>query len=147
MESMVSETPTYETDTIVGPRNGLTMEIIEQNLKDLKKEDSPREAEEKGEVIEGIDFNFEGKSGGGAKMLRVRPDSDGVIIRRCRFRNKAIEDPALVISNSKNVVIEDCIFENMEGGNKREAIRIAGDGSESGLSLKCRVRRCIFRNN
>jgi hypothetical protein len=148
MESMGTETPTSTTEEMIaGPRNGITVEKIEQNLKDLKEVDSPKEAEEKGEVIEGLDFNFEGRSGGGSKMLRVRPDCDSVIIRRCRFRNKANEDPALVIADSKNVMVEDCIFENMKGGDKREAIRIAGDSSESGLSLKCTVRRCIFRNN
>jgi hypothetical protein len=146
---MVTEEPTFGTQVIAGPRNGLTMEIIEQNLKDLKKEDSSREASDKGQVIEGIDFDFDDKSGDPAKMLRVKPGSDGVIIRRCRFRNKKIEDPALVIADSKNVVVEDCIFEKMEGGNKREAIRIAGDGSESGAikSVGNTIEDCFFINN
>jgi hypothetical protein len=136
-------------ETIAGPRNGITIDKIEQNLKDLTRVESPKEAEEEGEVVEGLDFNFEDKDDDddASKMLRVKPNCDRVIIRRCRFRNKANEDPALVIANSKNVVVEDCIFENMRGGDKREAIRIAGDGRESGLSLKCTVRRCIFRNN
>lgn len=135
-------------ETTAGPRNGITIEKIEDNLKGLTKRDSPKEVDEEGEVIEGLDFNFDGVSedGDDSNMLRVKPNSDGVKIRRCRFRNKRNEDPALVIADSKKVVIEDCIFENMRGGDKREAIRI-GDSSESGLSLKCIVRRCIFRNN
>lgn len=134
---------------VAGPRNGLkTMKEIEQNLNDLKERDSPKEAEKEGEVIERIDFNFEGKSrdSSKSKMLRVKPNSEGVIIRRCRFRNKANEDPALVIA-AKNVVVEECIFENMKGEDKREAIRIADDGRDSGVSLNCTIRRCIFRNN
>ena len=79
-------------------------------------------------------------------MLYVPTDCDGVTIRRCYFRNKSNEGPALAISISKNVMVEDCIFENITGKDDREPIRI-GDGSESGLSLKCAVRRCIFRNN
>jgi hypothetical protein len=144
------EQPSARTnETKAGPRNGITIKKIEQNLKDLKERDSTKEVEEEGKVIEGLDFNFEDKDedDGKSKMLRVREGSDGVVIKRCRFRNKANKDPALVIGNSKNVVVEDCIFENMEGGNEREAIRIAEDGRESGLSLKCTVRRCIFRNN
>jgi hypothetical protein len=135
--------------TVAGPRNGLkAMEEIEQNLKDLKEKHSTIETEDEGEVIEGIDFNFEDKDPEDEiKMLRVKPNSNRVKIRRCRFRNKKSLDPALVISNSEEVIVEDCIFENMRGGDKREAIRIGGDGRESGLSLKCTVRRCIFRNN
>ena len=144
---MGTETPAPTTEEMTaGPRNGITMEKIEEKLKDLNKVKSPREANEEGEVIEGLDFDFQDWSGGDSKMLRVKPGSDGVIIRRCRFRNKSNKDPALVIADSKNVVVEDCIFENMKGEDKREAIRI-GDSKESGLSLKCTVRRCIFRNN
>lgn len=147
MGSMGTETPAPTTEEMTaGPRNGITMEKIEEKLKDLNKVKSPREANEEGEVIEGLDFDFQDWSGGDSKMLRVKPGSDGVIIRRCRFRNKSNKDPALVIADSKNVVVEDCIFENMKGEDKREAIRI-GDSKESGLSLKCTVRRCIFRNN
>ena len=95
-----------------GPRNGITIEEIEQKLKDLTKVESPRETEEEEEVIEGLDFNFEDKNDNddASKMLRVKPNCDHVTIRRCRFRNKPNEDPALVIANSKNVVVEDCIF-------------------------------------
>src|SRR5215217_2018364 len=144
-----------EEKNVAGPRNGLkAMEEIEQNLKDLKERHSTLEVGDKDEVIEGIDFNFEDKnSEDEIKMLKVKSKSFEEInthrikIRRCRFRNKKSLDPALVISNSKEVIVEDCIFENMRGGDKREAIRIGGDGRESGLSLKCTVRRCIFRNN
>lgn len=140
-------TELLKEETIAGPRNGLTIQEIEQKLEDLEEVNFQKEADEEGQVIEGLDFNFENQNGDGSKMLRVKPNSDRVVIRRCRFRNKHNEDPALVIANSKNVVVEDCIFENMRGGDKREAIRIAEDGRESGMSLKCTIRRCIFRNN
>lgn len=137
------ETESLKEETIAGPRNGITVEIIEQNLKDLEERDSPDRSEKEGQVIEGKDYDFNGKSG---RMLRVRHDK--VKIRNCKFRNNKGE-PALVIANSKDVVVEDCIFEDITagGGTNREPLRIAEDGSESGLSLNCTVRRCIFRNN
>jgi hypothetical protein len=135
---------------IAGPRNGIkAMEKIKQKLrKGLTKVKSTTKSKKKGQVIEGLDFNFEGVKRGAKRsyMLYVPPDRDGVKIRRCYFHNKANEGPALAISVSKNVVVEDCIFENITGKDEREPIRI-GDGSESGLSLKCTVRRCIFRKN
>jgi hypothetical protein len=151
MESMATERPALVTEKIVaGPRNGITIEKIEQNLtrKGLTRVKSPRKVKKKEHIIEGLDFNFESVKKGAkkSKMLRVPEDRDDVIIRRCWFRNKSNKDPALVISISKNVVVEDCIFENIKGKNEREPLRI-GVGSESGLSLKCTVRRCIFRNN
>lgn len=148
---MATEKPALETKkSVAGPRNGVTIEQIEQKLtrNDLTRIKSPREVKKKEKVIEGLDFNFKGvkKSAKRSKMLRVPPNRDGVVIRRCWFRKKANQDPALVIANSKNVVVEDCIFEDITGKDKREPIRI-GDGSESGVVLKCTVRRCIFRNN
>jgi hypothetical protein len=133
-------------ETIAGPRKGITIEEIEKNLEDLPRVKSEREAKKAEEVIEGLDFNFGGKEGDKSKMLIVPRDCDKVTIRRCWFRNKANEDPALVIA-SKNVVVEECIFENMTGGDAREAIRIAYDGRDSGVLLNCRVTRCVFRNN
>ncbi|MDQ3903675.1 MAG: right-handed parallel beta-helix repeat-containing protein [Thermoproteota archaeon] len=135
-------TPTEET---IGPRDGITIEKIEQELRDLRKRTSTKTARRE-EVIEGFDFDFEGKTGNGQFMIKVPRGCDGVKIRRCRFRNKAINKPAIVIGG-KDVVIEDCIFEKMRGGDGREAIRIGYDGRQSGVSLKCEVRHCLFRDN
>jgi hypothetical protein len=143
-------TELHKREPIAGPKNGLkAMEEIKQDLtNDLTEVKSTKKATKKDKVIEGLDFNFEDKSRRAERsyMLYVPKECDGIKIRRCRFRNKANEGPALAISISKNVVVEDCIFENITGENEREVIRI-GDGYESGLSLKCRVRRCIFRKN
>ena len=132
-------------ETIAGPSNGLkTMEELDEKLKNgLTRVTRPDESDSEGQVIERKEYDFNGSDG---RMLRVRHDN--VKIRNCKFRdNKG--DPVLVIANSKNVEIEDCIFENITagGGTNREPLRIAEDGGESGLSLKCTVRRCIFRNN
>jgi hypothetical protein len=79
-------------------------------------------------------------------MLRVHHDN--VKIRNCKFRNNDGQ-PALVIANAKNVLVEDCIFEDITArdGTNREPLRIGEDGEESGLSLNCKVKRCIFRKN
>jgi hypothetical protein len=120
------------------------MRELDEKLKNgLTRVTRPHESDSEGQVIERKEYDFNGRDG---RMLRVRHDN--VKIKNCKFRNNRGE-PVLVIANSKNVEIEDCIFENITagGGTNREALRIAEDGGESGLSLKCTVRRCIFRNN
>jgi hypothetical protein len=141
-----SEKPAVEAEKIVaGPSNGLkTMEELDERLRNgLTRVTRPDESDSAGQVIERKDYDF---NGGNGRMLRVRHDN--VKIRNCKFRKNRGE-PVLVIANSKNVEIEDCIFEDITagGGTNREPLRIGEDGGESGLSLECKVRRCIFRNN
>jgi hypothetical protein len=134
-----------EEDNVAGPRNGLkTMKELDEKLKNgLTKIKKPDESKKDGETIEGKLYDFEGENG---RMLRVHHDN--VKIRNCKFRDNKGE-PVLVIANGKNVVVEDCIFEDITAkeGDNREPLRIGEDGSESGVSLNCTVRRCIFRNN
>jgi hypothetical protein len=139
---------------IAGPRGGATIEEMMNKIrnklkKDMKKVDSQQKSKKKGQVIEGLDFNFGSKKKGSkrSKMLQVQPGHDGVVIKRCWFHNKPNNDPALVIRYSKNVIVQDCVFENMEGGDGREAIRIAENGRESGVPLNCKIKNCIFKNN
>jgi hypothetical protein len=144
---MVTNEPALEAENLVaGPSNGLkTMEELEERLRNgLDKVTSPDRSDSVGQVIERKDYDFSGRNPG--RMLRVKHDN--VKIRNCKFRNNKGQ-PAVVIANAKNVVIEDCIFENItvRDGTNREPLRIGEDGGESGMELKCKVRRCIFRNN
>lgn len=96
--------------------------------------------------IEGFDFT--NNSGKDLKMLNVTNCQD-VIVRRCRFSGKNLVDVALNVTgaNTKRVIIEYCIFENMTSAvsNGGEPIRL-GNSQHSGIRFECIVRKCIFRN-
>lgn len=101
---------------------------------------------QKNTKIEGFDFlNSEGKD---LKMLNVT-DCQDVIVRRCRFAGKNLVDVALNVTgaDTKRVIIEYCIFENMTSNvsNGGEPIRL-GNSQHSGVRFECIVRKCIFRN-
>jgi hypothetical protein len=95
--------------------------------------------------IEGFDFTNNGKD---LKMLAVSNCED-IVITRCRFSGKDLVDVALNIdgADTKRVIIEYCIFENMTSkvSNGGEPIRL-GNSARSGCFFDCIVRKCIFRN-
>lgn len=97
--------------------------------------------------IEG--FDFRNNSGKDLQMLRVTNCQD-VIIRRCKFTGTNLLDAVLNVTgpNTKRVIIEYCIFEDLttQLSNGGEPTRL-GISPDSGCRFACIVRRCIYRNN
>ena len=131
-----------------GPRN-ITIKQIEAEVNKsplTKVTNSGKSYSGKdGIVIEGFDFSVDNKD---VKMLNVT-DCKNVTIRRCKFSGKKLIDVALNITGekTKNVIVEYCIFENMDTDldNGGEPLRL-GNSQYSGCVYDSIVRKCIFRN-
>lgn len=137
-------TPVIE---IAGPRNGITVEKIEQEIKKspLKTQTSGLQYSDKSKiVIEGYDFRIDST---GNKQCSISNCQD-ITIRRCIFGNKTTLGQGLNITgaNTKRVLVEYCIFENMTftDDNGGEPLRF-GLSPFSGISYESIVRNCIFR--
>src|SRR5215212_9401434 len=132
---------------IAGPRNGITVEKIEQeiNKSPLRTEISGLNFSGRSNiVIEGIDFRINRT---GNKQCIIS-DCRDVIVRRCIFGNKTTLGQGLNVvgAKTKRVIVEYCIFENMTftDDNGGEPLRF-GLSPYSGISFECIVRNCIFR--
>jgi hypothetical protein len=119
-------------------------EVNKSSLQKVKNEGKSFK-DKKGTTIEGFDFSVDGKD---LKMCNVRNCED-VVIRRCKFSGTNMKDVALNIAGAKTkkVIVEYCIFENMDTDLKNggEPLRL-GNSEYSGCSFECTVRKCIFRN-
>ena len=135
---------------VAGPRNGITIEKIENEIMNSKpltvvKDSGKSYNGKKNITIEGFDFRVDEDGG---KQCAVT-DCENVTIRRCIFGNKKTLGQALNIvgSKTKKVIVEFCIFENMSytEANGAEPLRL-GTSDSSGCIFECIVRNCIFRN-
>jgi hypothetical protein len=133
---------------IAGPRNGITAEKIEQNIKNAKLQKITSGKSYKGKkniTIQGFDFR---SNDDGGKQCAVT-DCENITIKNCIFGNKTTLGQGLNVTGpkTKKVTIENCIFENMSytESNGAEPCRL-GNSQFSGISFECTVRNCIFRN-
>ena len=145
----IVSTTTVPPIVLSGPRNGITIEKIEAEIKKkpLTKLKSPKNEKGKhGITIEG--FDFRGLDVNNQKQLNLS-DCQNVTVRRCIFGQKTTKGVGLNVVGSKtrNITIEYCIFENMTftADNGGEPLRL-GLSDYSGITYNCLVRNCIFRN-
>jgi Chondroitinase B len=154
MESMVTEIPLPITEErIAGPRNGMTMEKIEQeinskHLKPVTKNHEP--IRDKNHItIENLDFTADDDGEQDGKQLNII-DCEEVTIQYCKFRKKTTEGQGLNIvgEKTKKVTVQYCIFEDFSfpGENGGEPLRL-GESKYSGCIYEdVVVKNNIFRN-
>jgi hypothetical protein len=148
MESMAIERPSLATEeTVAGPRNGITMEKIEQEIKnrDLKSGAKYKPPKKKKNImIESYDFTKKK----GKKQLRLS-DYQEAIIKYCKFGKKSTEGQGLEITGdkAKKVTVQYCIFEDFTSkvSNGGEPLRL-GNSPQSGCIFECVIKNNIFRN-
>jgi hypothetical protein len=148
---MVTDTATEET--MAGPRNGITLEKIEQEinskqLKSVKKNHEPIE-KKKNITIECLDFTADDAKDEDGKQLNIK-NCEEVTIQYCKFRKKTTEGQGLNIvgDETKKITVQYCIFEDFSfpGENGGEPLRV-GESKYSGCIYEdCVVKNCIFRN-
>src|SRR5215210_4047096 len=151
MESMTTESPALATEvTVAGPRNGITVEKIEQEVerRDLKDGRRYRRPERKNNILTIESYDFTKKRSG--KQLRLR-DKQDVVIEYCKFgkKRRSDADQGLEITGSRtrNITVQYCIFEDFEyrGNNGGEPLRL-GNSPQSGIEFGCVIKNNIFRN-
>jgi hypothetical protein len=120
-------------------------EVNKSSLQKIKDQSKSFSNKSDTTIVEGFDFSVNGKD---VKMCNVT-DCQNVIIRGCKFSGTNMLDVALNIrgAKTKKVIVEYCIFENMDTDldNGGEPLRL-GNSEFSGCSFESIVRKCIFRN-